>query len=209
MSSLLCVGQSVGAQRQNHFPVSGHLAQAGWVASLPRRDFFMAFQLGNTHNRKASTPQPKLSPEDADLAALWWSCDVSKQSKTMYSFRRITQPDGKRGKRYLHRIIIARVLGRELTHNEEVDHIFGDGLDNRREKLRLVSHKQNQENRHNRPFRGAHLNKKTGKWAARVVHNYKIICLGLFSTREEAATIAADKRKELGFLDSMTMTQIG
>lgn len=49
--------------------------------------------------------------------------------------------------RILHRVIMSRVLGRELTSDEHVDHINGNPLDNRRENLRIASPRDNNYNK--------------------------------------------------------------
>ena len=72
-----------------------------------------------------------------------------------------------------------------------IDHINGNGMDNRWDNLRLVTHQQNMENiKKMRPdnttgYRGVH--KWHGKYRAKIVVNKKQIHLGTFSTAEEAA----------------------
>ena len=78
----------------------------------------------------------------------------------------------------------------------EVDHINGDGLDNRRSNLRLATSAQNKANRRKRDhkrYKGTiryhdarcHTQKKV--WVARICANGKHISLGYYETEEEAA----------------------
>lgn len=78
---------------------------------------------------------------------------------------------------HLHRLIM------NYNGNEDVDHINGNGLDNRKNNLRIVSHAKNMLNR-----KGIHGIKKvpSGKYQACIGINYKGIYLGTFNTYEEA-----------------------
>ncbi len=82
-----------------------------------------------------------VDPEDADLAEMKWSLNGD-----FYAIRR-PRIDGKRPCILMHRVILERKLGRPILHNMVVDHVNGDGLNNRRINLREVTYKQNALNR--------------------------------------------------------------
>ena len=74
----------------------------------------------------------------------------------------------------------------------EVDHINGDGLDNRRNNLRTCSHSQNIMNSKMRidntnGYKGIRYHKQNKKWQARIKKNKKDNHLGYFTTPQEAA----------------------
>jgi hypothetical protein len=87
----------------------------------------------------------------------------------------------------LHREIMDAPLG--LL----VDHRNGNGLDNRRENLRLATHSQNAINRRRDKskttsrFVGVTFKKHSNRWAARINHNGKTISLGRFDSELDAA----------------------
>lgn len=67
------------------------------------------------------------------------------------------------------------------------------------EHIRLVTNKENAENRatdEGRGFRGVSYHGR-GKWVARVGHNRQLHYVGYFSSEEEAAEAARQKRLEL------------
>lgn len=83
----------------------------------------------------------------------------------------------------------------------EVDHINENPLDNRLENLRVVTRKQNEENK-NKPrgksrYRGVHFCKQTDRWRAEVMSNYRRHKSPRFDTEEEANAWAVAKRAEL------------
>lgn len=122
---------------------------------------------------------------------------TSSQSKTFYV---------KAGKTYLHRVIMERILGRTLLRMEKVDHIDGNGLNNIRSNLRILSHSKNLANRPktirtaNR-FKGITQCKRTGKWQAKIMFEYKTIHLGTYINDVDAA-IAYDKAAKEYFGDA-------
>jgi len=85
----------------------------------------------------------------------------------------------------LHRFIVNPPTG------YEVDHINGDKLDNRKENLRLCSHKENSRNRRANKatksgFKGVLW--QHNHWRARIsIEGHKDMHLGYFETKEEAA----------------------
>lgn len=92
----------------------------------------------------------------------------------------------KRGKAvFLHNVICPPGAGRLI------DHINGDGLDNRRGNLRQATKTENGRNsrmksRNTSGFKGVHLHKETGKWRARISTGDRHVSLGLYNTPEEA-----------------------
>jgi hypothetical protein len=90
------------------------------------------------------------------------------------------------GKVYLHRVIMNAQKG------QEVDHINGDGLDNRKANLRICSHSENLRNqkvsRANKyGYRGVGWHKQKDRFRAYIKQSGNMIHLGLFETAEEAA----------------------
>lgn len=107
----------------------------------------------------------------------------------------------------IHRIVLSRIIGRPLTSTDICDHVNGTPLDNRRENLRLTDLVGNGQNRTSLSLRkkfghsrGVTFHTKAKKWQATVQHNGRNIYLGLFNDELAAARVAADKRRELGFL---------
>ena len=83
-----------------------------------------------------------------------------------------------------------------------VDHINGNGLDNRRENLRIVTPQQNAFNRaiqtnNTSGHKGVSLVKRNNKWLARIGFNGKRIVLGTFDSYEEA--VEARKMAEIKY----------
>lgn len=97
----------------------------------------------------------------------------------------------------LHKFIL------KPTNGLVVDHINGDGLDNRRSNLRVCTQAENCRNQRvqNRNkssvYKGVSWNKKYGKWEAYVhFKGIKYIC-GYFNTEEDASIAYNKKASEL------------
>ena len=99
---------------------------------------------------------------------------------------------------YFHR----HILG-EIPKGKVVDHINGDGLDNRRLNLRVVTQQQNKRNlggaltNSKSGVRGVYWHKQRNKWAAAIRHNGKNISLGLYDDLEKAREARLKKEFEL------------
>jgi len=110
-----------------------------------------------------------------------------KKHKTYYLVR-----NGETGIIQFHREIFNGLISKGL----EVDHINGNGLDNRKENLRIVSHQINQNNQKNRDIKGTskylyvHWRPDRNRWCAMIAWNKKTKNLGLFTNEQEAAMVA-------------------
>lgn len=84
----------------------------------------------------------------------------------------------------------------------KVDHINGDGLDNRRENLRKCTNSQNMANSKKRigtssKYKGVCWCKRENKWSAYIYTNKKRKSLGYFKNQKDAAKAYDKKAVEL------------
>lgn len=90
-------------------------------------------------------------------------------------------------------------MHRELcSSDEDVDHINGDTLDNRRSNLRACTHQQNSYNQKLRKsntsgYKGVSWHKQRKKWVVQLQYNGKKLHLGLFTDIEDAVKAYNDK----------------
>jgi len=100
-----------------------------------------------------------------------------------------------------HRIAYAMYHG-DCPCELEIDHINGIRHDNRICNLRLVTRKQNMENKtatnkNTTGYKGVSFDKQVKKWKASICHNRKQINLGRYETAQEAAEAYIKAAKEL------------
>lgn len=117
----------------------------------------------------------------------WFAADGNR---TRYAHRTINfMQSGRKTARIIrmHRLIV------EAKPGDIVDHINGNGLDNRRTNLRIVSHAENCQNRigprsdNKSGANGVYLDSKIG-WRAYITTDGKRKWLGVFSSFDAAVT---------------------
>lgn len=112
-----------------------------------------------------------------------WQC---RQSKGLKYVGRGQYIDGKVRQFSLHRQIT------ECPKGMVVDHVNGDGLDNRRENLRICTQLGNNGNQrlksnNSTGYKGVSLHKMTGRFQASITKDGKATYLGLFDSVIDAA----------------------
>lgn len=133
--------------------------------------------------------------EDADIveSAGWLLC---RSGEIFYVRRRAYSPQGAQiGYEHLHRMIA------NCPEGYFVDHINGNGLDNRRSNLRICTHAENMRNRrihrnNKSGYKGVYFDpSRGGRWRAQIRAKGKKHCLGSFDSPESAykAYLAASK----------------
>jgi len=109
----------------------------------------------------------------------------------------------------MHRKVMGLNFGDKLI----VDHKDHNGLNNRKENLRIVTHGQNMQNKRSSKnssskYLGVHLFKLTNKWRAEIKVNKKKFSLGFFADENEAA-IAYNNAAITHFGEFANLNQIG
>lgn len=125
------------------------------------------------------------SLDAADVGGHRWYAQTSSTHSLVYAARVERRPDGKRVTVAMHRQLMGPLDARF------VDHINGNGLDNRRVNLRMATNAQNQWNRktsRSNPLglKGVSWERRTCKWRARIGANGVNIMIGTFDTPEAA-----------------------
>lgn len=114
-----------------------------------------------------------------------------------YAARNIKLTNNKTATTYLHRDIFDLLPGNKI----QVDHIYGNKLNNSRSNLRKVSHSQNQQNRigndkrNTSGYRGIWWDKSRQKWRAEATIEGKRNFIGYFIDLQEANKAAIKFRK--------------
>ena len=121
--------------------------------------------------------------EDYEYLNQWKWC-AYKAGKCFYATRSCGIPNStKRFLLLMHHAVIGKKEGLE------VDHINGNGLDNRRENLRHVTHRQNAQNKHinkSSKYPGVCWSKNAKAWESGARINGKIKYLGYYPSEIEA-----------------------
>ena len=120
---------------------------------------------------------------DVHLVKGWNWCALVT-TWTVYAHR-CGGPKGKQKSYYMHRILMGDPKGLE------VDHIDGNGINNRRSNLREATKAQNRHNQrvsiaNSSGYKGVSWHKSCDKWHARIKRDGKSQHLGLFKTAEAA-----------------------
>lgn len=124
-----------------------------------------------------------------------WFVNGNKRSKNTKYLSTVKMINRKRTKYYLHRFIS------DPEPNKYVDHINGNGLDNRKSNLRFVGQAENVQNKNflnsdnTSGFRGVDFSH--GKWRARLKHGGKEKHLGVFDDKEDAVNAVKNARANL------------
>jgi len=128
----------------------------------------------------------------ADLLHFRWRAMVDRRKdgsiRTVYAVCDVQHPNGKRLPQRMHRVLLPDSL--------QVDHIDGDGLNNRRANLRAATQAENNRNARRRSnntsgFRGVFWDARRQHWRARIEGSQNgqrwSRSLGVFNTAHEAA----------------------
>ena len=125
--------------------------------------------------------------EDFEYLNQWkWSCAKG----TRYAASRINNKIV-----YMHRLLMNPSKGKQI------DHINNNGLDNRRENLRIATDSENKFNHkliktNKTGYHGVYWDLQMKKWGVGISLNGKHKALGYFLTKEEAALAYNDAAKK-------------
>lgn len=124
----------------------------------------------------------KLDPEDFYLLDKYYY-NMYRKGNSSYAMRNLSYGKTK----HIHKDVLG-IEDKAIT----VDHINGDGLDNRKQNLRVVTMRQNQYNRRKnkgRKFKGVSWSKASNKWRADIKLPESQKYLGMFTCDFQAALV--------------------
>jgi hypothetical protein len=132
-----------------------------------------------------------ISEEDLEVVSSRRWCMNKKEAGKRTNYVRETSTSLK-----LHQLIMELLSG-AVPDGQVIDHINGDGLDNRRENLRFCTHSENHANEQKRiggssVFKGVGFDDSRQKWCAKLMVAGETRNLGRFDS-EVAAAMAYDK----------------
>lgn len=147
----------------------------------------------------------KVDPEDYERLNQykWYAADCHRRGYTCYAQRTVCT-GGKKHSIMMHREVINAPKGMQ------VDHLNGDGRDNRKANLRIATAQQNNWNRiyHKKSssrYTGVTWEKSRKKWRADIYENRRKKFLGFFDDEKEAAKafdrVAKERRGEFARLN--------
>ena len=144
--------------------------------------------------------------QDYEYLNQWkWAAQKRNNQQGYYVFRtqHLGYSDGKKNRKkiYLHRLIVEKILKRELKRKEIIDHINHNSLDNTRSNLRKISPRQNTQNKEEKGtsnFPGVSWDKNRKKWVAGIRINGKKKNLGSFLSERKAAIEYEKECRQLG-----------
>ena len=126
----------------------------------------------------------EVDDEDYDFLKKWkWSVNDNKRNK--YAVRYLKKNNG------IETLSMHRVIMGVKNQNLVVDHIDGNGLNNKRNNLRICTFYENRCNKkkpitNTSGYKGVHFKKINQKWCAQITVRGVIRHLGYFKTAKEA-----------------------
>ena len=152
----------------------------------------------NNNEKRIKLTKGKVAIVDAsDYDALMkfkWCARKNRGANVFYAMAYLGKDEGRKSY-YMHSLLLDRPKGMEI------DHINGNGLDNRRSNLRICTRSENEMNRgknknNTSGYKGVCWNKNDKRWYVKIGLNNKQINLGRFSDKLEAykAYVSACKK---------------
>ena len=134
--------------------------------------------------------QAVIDDDDAHLVAGYkWQAAVSEPGRFYAAASPYIRGSGRgvgQAKIYMHRVIMS------AEPNQSVDHIDGDGLNNRRSNLRFCTNTQNMQNMRGwktarSKYKGVWWNTRPGRWQADITVNGRKVYIGKYDDEMTAA----------------------
>lgn len=136
-------------------------------------------------NKKGETFAVLYDDRDKEFILSHSWCVVRPKRK-IYAAMGCRRDDGRKTLKFMHRLLL------NPPQNLQIDHINGNGLDNRRSNLRTCNNQQNNLNKgiyvtNKIGYKGVSFQKEKRKWRARIRVDSHEVFLGYFSDPKKAA----------------------